>query len=186
MSSLPTATLPTYNITTPTPYPLANGSVTDCYLTFENDWGNIDCFSAASNFDVSLQSFLLWNPSLGDWRNPPSQCTLQNETTYCGSFYNTSQVPVELMVPYEDVPADAGGNSTAECYDWWLVYNGTFGLFRHLFCPANASHQAIRVRQYVIPRTLLLPISIAGIQRSAQTALVYGSTYRSGSFMIID
>lgn len=126
ITSLPTATLPTYNITNSTAlqYPLANDSISGCFQMLENNWGPISCEDAADLFGVSLPYFLLWNPSLGNWTSPPDPCTLQNETSYCGAFYNTSSVPAAPDLVVDTSPYSPAPNSTAECYDWWYTNSG--------------------------------------------------------------
>lgn len=93
-SNLPTATAPVYpNVTTTaTPYPLANGSLTNCFEMFDNTYGNITCYEAASLFGVNVLDFVRWNPSVLNGQNyTVDGCTLQNQTQYCGSFYNQSR-----------------------------------------------------------------------------------------------
>lgn len=126
ITSLPTATLPTYSLanTTALQYPLANGSLNDCFQMFENNWGPISCQDAADNFGVPISYFILWNPSLGNWTNPPNPCTLQNQTSYCGSFYNQSSVPAAPALTVDTSPDSPAPNSTAECYDWWFTESG--------------------------------------------------------------
>ncbi|KKK21518.1 hypothetical protein P175DRAFT_0554941 [Aspergillus ochraceoroseus IBT 24754] len=86
-----TATPVTYNITSTTSsYPLTSGSLEKCFKVFDNTYGNIRCYDAASLFRVSIANFVLWNPSVLNGQNYSiTGCTLQNETQYCGSYYKT-------------------------------------------------------------------------------------------------
>lgn len=91
--SPPSATKPSYqNITTTTAsYPLARGSLTGCFEMFENNFGAISCYQAASLFGVNVVNWVRWNPSVLNGQNyTMTGCKLTNETEYCGSFYNQS------------------------------------------------------------------------------------------------
>ncbi|OQE13794.1 hypothetical protein PENFLA_c043G06933 [Penicillium flavigenum] len=124
--SLPSATKPSYqNITTTTAsYPLASGSLTGCFEMFENNFGAIPCYQAASLFGVDVVNWVRWNPSVLIGQNyTMTGCKLTNETEYCGSFYNQSSVPASTM-PYVPAPINSTANATTECYDWYDTEDG--------------------------------------------------------------
>ncbi|KAJ6007240.1 hypothetical protein N7540_011216 [Penicillium herquei] len=125
-SDLATATAPVYpTITsTATSYPLANGSLTNCFEMFENTFGAIWCYEAASLFGIGVADFIRWNPSVLNGDNYTIyNCNLQNETQYCGSFYNQSLVP-STNQGYAPVPTSITANATTECLDWYELESG--------------------------------------------------------------
>ncbi|KAJ5640366.1 uncharacterized protein N7484_008228 [Penicillium longicatenatum] len=134
--SLPSATKPSYkNITTTTAsYPLASGSLTGCFEMFENNFGPIPCYQAASLFGVDTINWVRWNPSVLNGQNyTMTGCKLTNETEYCGSFYNQSSVPATTL-PYVPAPINSTANATTECYDWYGTEDGDSC---DLICRAN-------------------------------------------------
>ncbi|KAL1306478.1 hypothetical protein AAFC00_005173 [Neodothiora populina] len=117
---------PTYNITaTATTLPIANGSISDCFLTYENIWGAVPCQSAADEYDIDVLDFISWNPSLGDPTTySPTDCVLANTTQYCVAFYDPSLLPNTTSVTNYVTPPNALPDSTTACDDWWDVQTG--------------------------------------------------------------
>ncbi|KAL1979137.1 hypothetical protein VTN96DRAFT_6688 [Rasamsonia emersonii] len=91
---------------------------------FDNTYGNITCYEAASLFGVNVLDFVRWNPSVLNGQNyTVDGCTLQNQTQYCGSFYNQSLVPSSTLV-YPPIPTDITANATTQCLDWYQTEKG--------------------------------------------------------------
>jgi hypothetical protein len=121
-ADLPIVTVPSYPTTTPTGYPLANGSIAGCFETFDNSYGALTCASTADMFGVNVIDWIRWNPSLLNGGNYSLfTCVLANEPQYCGSFYNQSMVPPPLPIAYVPVPSDATANATTECLEWYTT-----------------------------------------------------------------
>ncbi|RPA76954.1 hypothetical protein BJ508DRAFT_330625 [Ascobolus immersus RN42] len=76
-------------------YPTANNSRTDCYHYIHGKTVHgsdltgtsykSDCDLAARSYDVTLEEFGTWNPSMGDPSDPA--CTLDVRFRYCARFY---------------------------------------------------------------------------------------------------
>ncbi|KAF7131457.1 hypothetical protein CNMCM5793_004682 [Aspergillus hiratsukae] len=142
-SDLPTATPITYNITsTVSSYPLASGSLENCFEELDNNYGNIRCYEAASLFEVSVANFIIWNPSVLNGQNySVTGCTLQNETRYCGSYYNQSHVyygmsdsntttsistaaPTSSSATSTGPPGPTQTGVVANCQQWYVARAG--------------------------------------------------------------
>ncbi|KAH6999051.1 hypothetical protein BKA56DRAFT_665569 [Ilyonectria sp. MPI-CAGE-AT-0026] len=109
-----------------TGYPFANDSVQACYHNFNNDNGEVSCSIVAAALGVSVYDWVKWNPSVlgGADSYSPGNCTLKNETQYCGVFYDPSSVESETTDIYVPKPTDATANATTSCEDWYTVSEG--------------------------------------------------------------
>ena len=126
--SLTPVSAPTYSTPTATGYPLAEGSVPNCFQVFDNSYGPLLCYIAADLFGVSVKDWVVWNPSVlaaAGGHYASDTCFLANETQYCGSFYDQSLVPAtdpaSMFLP---VPTDATANATNQCLDWYQSQEG--------------------------------------------------------------
>jgi hypothetical protein len=121
-ASLTRVSAPAYSTPTATGYPLANGSLVNCFRVFDNSYGPLSCYVAANLFGVSVSDWVLWNPSVlaaagGNYSS--DRCFLTNQTQYCGSFYDQSLVPTtDPASAFQPVPTDATANATTQCLDW--------------------------------------------------------------------
>lgn len=74
---------------TPT-YELAKGSLSGCYTMYDNRIDGLSCLGAAMMFAVDVKTWVRWNPSVrkGNPGEPATDCYLDNETRYCGLFWD--------------------------------------------------------------------------------------------------
>ncbi|RGP63960.1 carbohydrate-binding module family 50 [Fusarium sporotrichioides] len=112
------------------PYiPIANGTREDCRQYF---WWNetlagspIDCLSAAKGYEIDMEQFLLWNPSLDqNWTEtdkywPPDNypCTISADVSYCMQLASPTPMPYKVAPPS---PRAAG--EIANCTRWFVAY----------------------------------------------------------------
>ncbi|KAI4600099.1 hypothetical protein KJ359_001201 [Pestalotiopsis sp. 9143b] len=109
-ASLSTVSVATYASATATGFPLANSSISNCYAVFQNPYGSLSCEAVTKIYDVAVADFLRWNPSILNGADyDPYTCVLQNATSYCAAYYNTSP------------PANAAPSSTTDCVDWYTT-----------------------------------------------------------------
>ena len=127
-ASLTPVSAPTYSTPTATGYPLANGSLADCFQVFDNSHGSLACWVVADMFGVSVWDWVLWNPSVleaagGSYSS--DTCFLANETEYCGSFYDQSLVlTTDAASAFLPAPTDATAGATTQCLEWYQTGEG--------------------------------------------------------------
>lgn len=126
LNDLPEATrIPWSATTTSTGFPLASGSVQNCHVKLNNDYGNIPCEVAASAYGIELYYWLKWNPSvLGGFDYVPGNCTLQNNTQYCAIAWDPRKVKPPKPNKYKPAPTGATPNATKLCEYWYVVSEG--------------------------------------------------------------
>ncbi|KAL6915179.1 hypothetical protein FSST1_012939 [Fusarium sambucinum] len=115
------------------PYvPIANDTREDCWEYF---WWNetlagspISCRSTALAYDLDIEQFLLWNPSLDqNWTEtelkdiwPPDNypCTISADVKYCVQLASPTPVPEKVFVP----PSPRAAGEIANCTRWFVGY----------------------------------------------------------------
>lgn len=96
-ASLSTVSVATYASATATGFPLANSSISNCYAVFQNPYGSLSCEAVTKIYDVAVADFLRWNPSILNGADyDPYTCVLQNATSYCAAYYNTSRESAQM------------------------------------------------------------------------------------------
>ncbi|KAF5557752.1 muramidase [Fusarium napiforme] len=111
------------------PYvPLANGTREDCWEYF---WWNetyagspISCRESALGYELDLEQFFLWNPSL-DQNEPDAvsptydfPCTISPFVSYCMQLASPTPVPKTPRVP----PSPRAAGEIANCTRWFMGY----------------------------------------------------------------
>lgn len=109
-------------------YPIANGTRTDCWEYFwwnERKFGSpISCRHEAERAEISLEQFILWNPSLGQnvtiEGTPTSDipCTISPYVSYCLHLESPTPTPKEPFVP----PSPRAEGEIANCIRWFYAY----------------------------------------------------------------
>jgi LysM repeat protein len=121
-----TWTMPPLNTTPPTVFPLANGSLSNCYTMWDNPFPNFLCMAAAALFGVSVDLWLTWNTGpLNGGNYSVWDCTLQQNMSYCGSYPDPSLIPTVNLTaadpPAEYIapPRDSTAGATTQCIEWY-------------------------------------------------------------------
>ncbi|KAF5587789.1 muramidase [Fusarium subglutinans] len=111
------------------PYvPLANGTREDCweYLWWNETYAGspIPCLDAALGYELDLEQFFLWNPSL-DQNEPDAvsptydfPCTISPFVSYCMQLASPTPVPKKPRVP----PSPRAAGEIANCTRWFMGY----------------------------------------------------------------
>ncbi|KAF5615123.1 carbohydrate-binding module family 50 [Fusarium sp. NRRL 25303] len=111
------------------PYvPLANGTREDCweYLWWNETYAGspIPCLDAALGYELDLEQFFLWNPSL-DQNEPDAvsptydfPCTISPFVSYCMQLASPTPVPKTPRVP----PSPRAAGEIANCTRWFMGY----------------------------------------------------------------
>ncbi|KAF5974969.1 muramidase [Fusarium coicis] len=111
------------------PYvPLANSTREDCweYLWWNETYAGspISCREAALGYELDLEQFFLWNPSL-DQNEPDAvsptydfPCTISPFVSYCMQLASPTPVPKAPRVP----PSPRAAGEIANCTRWFMGY----------------------------------------------------------------
>ncbi|RBQ71978.1 hypothetical protein FVER14953_01584 [Fusarium verticillioides] len=111
------------------PYvPLANNTREDCweYLWWNETYAGspISCREAALGYELDLEQFFLWNPSL-DQNEPDAvsptydfPCTISPFVSYCMQLASPTPVPKTPRVP----PSPRAAGEIANCTRWFMGY----------------------------------------------------------------